>query len=123
VRSTKVVAIACSTTILAGCSLSQYGQEETRAPDPFERIRSLDLLPRPSPASGQRSATVAKVMLGDIMGVGYTIDPRVHGTISLASSPPIARSDILYVFENTLRASNAAFTHDAGDIASFRSAM
>src|SRR5262249_5881254 len=27
--------------------------------------------------------TVAKVILGDILGVGYTIDPRVQGTISL----------------------------------------
>ena len=29
--------------------------------------------------------TVAKVVLGDIMGLGYTIDPRVQGTVSLAS--------------------------------------
>src|SRR3569833_2678157 len=27
--------------------------------------------------------TVAKVVLGDILGTGYTIDPRVQGTVSL----------------------------------------
>ena len=30
-------------------------------------------------------ATVAKAILGDILGVGYTIDPRVQGTVSLSS--------------------------------------
>ena len=30
-------------------------------------------------------ASVAKTVLGDILKVGYTIDPRVQGTISLAS--------------------------------------
>ena len=28
-------------------------------------------------------ATVAKVILGDIMGTGYSIDPRIQGTITL----------------------------------------
>src|ERR1700694_5231857 len=32
--------------------------------------------------------TVAKVILGDILGVGYTIDPRVQGTVSLSSGRP-----------------------------------
>src|SRR5262249_24291310 len=30
-------------------------------------------------------ATVAKAILGDILGIGYTIDPRVQGTVSLSS--------------------------------------
>ena len=42
-------------------------------------------------------ATVAKVILGDILGVGYTIDPRVQGTVTLASGRPVAKSDILFV--------------------------
>jgi general secretion pathway protein D len=29
--------------------------------------------------------TVAKVILGDILGTGYTIDPRVQGTVTLSS--------------------------------------
>src|SRR5215472_9400744 len=42
-------------------------------------------------------ATRAKVILGDILGVGYTIDPRVQGTVSLASGRPVPKADILYV--------------------------
>ncbi|RAI43582.1 type II secretion system secretin GspD [Rhodoplanes roseus] len=56
--------------------------------------------------------TVAKVVLGDIMGVGYTIDPRVQGTVSLASGRPVAKSDLLYVLESALRTSNIALIRD-----------
>src|SRR5262245_686767 len=56
--------------------------------------------------------TVAKVVLGDILSVGYTIDPRVQGTVSLASGRPVPKSDILYVLENALRVSNVALVRD-----------
>ena len=36
-------------------------------------------------------ATVAKVVLGDILQTGYTIDPRVQGTVSLVSVRPVAK--------------------------------
>ncbi len=57
-------------------------------------------------------ATVAKVILGDLLGVGYTIDPRVQGTVTLASVRPIAKSDAVYVLENALRMSGVALVHD-----------
>ena len=57
-------------------------------------------------------ATVAKVVLGDILGVGYTIDPRVQGTVSLASGRPVLKSDILFLLENALSLSNVALVRD-----------
>jgi general secretion pathway protein D len=57
-------------------------------------------------------ATVAKVILGDVLGVGYTIDPRVQGTVTLASVRPVAKADALYVLENALRMSNVALLRD-----------
>jgi general secretion pathway protein D len=57
-------------------------------------------------------ATVAKVVLGDILGVGYLIDPRVQGTVSLASVRPVAKSDILYVLENALRLGGISLVRD-----------
>ena len=57
-------------------------------------------------------ATVAKVILGDILNVGYTIDPRVQGTVSLASGRPMPKSDILFLLENALRLSNVALVHE-----------
>jgi general secretion pathway protein D len=57
-------------------------------------------------------ATVAKVILGDVLGVGYTIDPRVQGTVTLASVRPVPKADALYVLENALRMSGVALVHD-----------
>jgi general secretion pathway protein D len=57
-------------------------------------------------------ATVAKVILGDVLGVGYSIDPRVQGTVTMASVRPIAKADALYVLENALRMSGVALVRD-----------
>ena len=56
--------------------------------------------------------TVAKVVLGDIMGVGYTIDPRVQGTVTLTSVKPVQKSDIIFVLENALRLSGIVLVRD-----------
>jgi general secretion pathway protein D len=57
-------------------------------------------------------AAVAKVVLGDIMGTAYMIDPRVQGTISLGSGRPVPKKDMPFVLENALRASNAALLRE-----------
>jgi general secretion pathway protein D len=56
---------------------------------------------------------VAKAVLGDIMGVGYSIDPRVQGSISLSSGKPVPKTDLLFVLENALRMSNVVLIRDA----------
>jgi general secretion pathway protein D len=48
-------------------------------------------------------ATVAKTVLGETLGLGYTIDPRVQGTVSLSTGRLVPKSDLLYVLENALR--------------------
>src|SRR6202045_1542092 len=57
-------------------------------------------------------ATVAKVVLGDILGTGYTIDPRVQGPVSLVSVKPVPKSDIIFVLENALRLSGVVLVRD-----------
>ncbi|MCK1393550.1 type II secretion system secretin GspD [Bradyrhizobium sp. 1] len=57
-------------------------------------------------------ATVAKVILGDVLNVGYTIDPRVQGTVTLASVRPVPKADALFVLENALRMSGVALVRD-----------
>ena len=57
--------------------------------------------------------TVAKAILGDILGVGYTIDPRVKGSVSLSSGRAVPRKDLLFVLESALRMSNVALVGDA----------
>jgi general secretion pathway protein D len=55
---------------------------------------------------------VVKVVLGDILQVGYLIDPRVQGTITLASGRPVPKGDLVYVLENALRLSGASLVKD-----------
>ncbi|MFL6796074.1 MAG: type II secretion system secretin GspD [Xanthobacteraceae bacterium] len=57
--------------------------------------------------------TVAKVIIGDILGAGYTIDPRIQGTVTIASGRPIPKKDLVYVLENALRISNVVLVPDA----------
>jgi len=57
--------------------------------------------------------TVAKVILGDILGTGYIIDPRVQGTVTLTSGRPVPKSEVLYVLESALRVSNVALVRDS----------
>ena len=57
-------------------------------------------------------ATVAKVVLGDILNTGYTIDPRVQGTVSLVSVRPVPKSDIVFVLESALRLSGVVLLKD-----------
>lgn len=56
--------------------------------------------------------TVAKSVLGDGLGLNYVVDPRVQGTITLASAQRIARKDVLPLFESVLRMSNVAVLRD-----------
>src|SRR5437660_11278265 len=58
-------------------------------------------------------ATVAKVVLGDILSTGYAIDPRVQGTVSLVSVRPVPKSDIVFVLENALRLSGVVLVRDS----------
>ena len=152
-----VLSVFLLTFAAAACNL--YTEDQRREPDVFDKIRSVDLLPRfpgstgtkqtgvGQPAGAQtylgESGTqardvsnvvgaqptsggegfelnfentpvtgVAKVVLGDILQVGYLIDPRVQGTITLASGRPVPKSDLLYVLESALRISGASLVKD-----------
>jgi general secretion pathway protein D len=57
-------------------------------------------------------AVVAQDVLGKILKVGYTIDPRVMGMISMSSGRPVPKSDLLFVLENALRLSGVVMVKD-----------
>jgi general secretion pathway protein D len=56
--------------------------------------------------------SVAKTLLGDVLQLNFVVDPRVQGTVTLASVGPVARKDVLPAFESALRAQNAAIVRD-----------
>lgn len=61
---------------------------------------------------GAEIQNVAKTVLGDTLGISFVVDPRVQGNVTLASTGPIPRKDVLPVFESVLRMSNAAVVHE-----------
>ena len=154
VRGVWAAACICvAAAAVAACNVIS-GDEGRRAPDVFDKIRAIDLLPRfpqqtgtttTGPTEGSRPvtyedtveglppgsaqptangegfelnfentpvATVAKVILGDILNTGYTIDPRVQGTVSLASGRPVPKGDLLFVLESALRTSNVVLVRE-----------
>ena len=58
-------------------------------------------------------SNVAKTVLGDVLGVGYVIDPRAQGSITLSSGRPVAKKDMLFVLENALHENNLNMMRDA----------
>jgi len=105
-------------------SIQGSAPAERAAAKTYEGTEVLDVaeIRRPPAANGRGYdlnfenspiATVAKVVLGDILGTGYTIDPRVQGTVSLVSARPVPKSDIVFVLESALRLSGVVLVRDA----------
>ncbi len=58
---------------------------------------------------------VVKVILGDILGVNYVLDPGVSGTASLETGRPLSREALIPTLETLLRMNNAAIVQNAGN--------
>jgi general secretion pathway protein D len=154
VRGGWAAVFVCVAAIAVAACNAITGEDGKRAPDVFDKIRAIDLLPRfpqqtgtttTGPTEGSRPVTyegtvagappgtvqptangegfelnfentpvttVAKVILGDILQTGYTIDPRVQGTVSLASGRPVPKGDLLFVLESALRMSNVVMVRE-----------
>ncbi len=51
---------------------------------------------------------VAKSILGDLLGLNYFVDQAVSGTVTVVTAEPVARRDVLPIFESSLKAANLA---------------
>lgn len=56
----------------------------------------------------------AKAVLGDTLGVAYSIDSKVQGTITIQTPAPVTRRQLLALFESALRDNGAAIIAGAG---------
>jgi len=57
---------------------------------------------------------VVKVILGDLLGANYSVDPAVQGAVTLQTSEPLARDDLLPTLELVLRMNGAALVGGDG---------
>jgi general secretion pathway protein D len=57
---------------------------------------------------------VAKVILSDILGRNYTISPQVVGKVTLQTSKPLSKDELIPTLDMLLNLNNAALTEQAG---------
>ena len=53
-------------------------------------------------------SAIVSAVLGDALGLDFTIDPQIKGTMSLQATRPLSRTDVLYALEAALRLQGAA---------------
>ena len=64
---------------------------------------------------GASVAEVAKTVLGDVLGVNYTVSEKIKATITLRTSRPVEKAGLLAIFESVLREEGAAIVVE-GDL-------
>lgn len=57
---------------------------------------------------------VVRVVMGDMLGENYTIDPKVNGTVTIHTSQPINRAAVTPILETVLRMNGAAMVKENG---------
>jgi general secretion pathway protein D len=68
---------------------------------------TLNLVNVPAPQA-------AKTILGDILGVRYTVDPGIEGKIMIQTPKPVSKSAVIDLFQAALRSNNAALVNSNG---------
>lgn len=59
-------------------------------------------------------AAAAKNVLGDILGLNYTLDSRIGGSITLQTTNAVSKSTLIDIFEATLVANGATIVQSGG---------
>jgi general secretion pathway protein D len=57
---------------------------------------------------------VARAVLGDVLGLNYVLSPKVEGNVTIRTSRPLRREDVLPAFEAILRVHGAAIVQTEG---------
>jgi general secretion pathway protein D len=85
----------------------QSTPESSSSPADTTDSVTLNLVNVPAPQA-------AKTVLGDILAVRYTVDPGIEGKITIQTPKPIAKSDVVDLFQSALRANGAAIVNANG---------
>ena len=56
-------------------------------------------------------AQAVKVVLGDILGVDYVVDPKLDGKVTVHTAHPVSKATALELFQSALRVSGATVVH------------
>ncbi|RYG99786.1 MAG: type II secretion system protein GspD [Alphaproteobacteria bacterium] len=56
----------------------------------------------------------AKSVLGDVLGLNYTVDPRVSGKVTLQTTTPVSKEALIDIFESAISMNGAVITKRNG---------
>jgi general secretion pathway protein D len=101
---------AGKSTVLEGTGRFIGEQSASQGPSaPADTVDgvTLNLVNIPAPQA-------AKTVLGDILAVRYTVDPGIEGKITIQTPRPVAKSDVIDLFQTALRANGAAIVNANG---------
>jgi general secretion pathway protein D len=86
--------------------------DQPASPTQFDNIGgdagvTLNLANVPAPQA-------AKIVLGDILSVRYTIAPGIEGKMTIQTPNPVTKSEVINLFQTALRANNATLVNANG---------
>ncbi|PPD46202.1 MAG: type II secretion system protein GspD [Methylocystis sp.] len=96
--------VATGTGTLIGPGRSRTAATE---PMPGEEGVTLNLVGLPIPQA-------AKIVIGDILGADYVVDPKLDGKVTVHTANPVRRSVALDLFQSALRVSGASVVKAGG---------
>ncbi len=91
----------------SGRFIGPGGEPRAEAPEMGEENVTLNLANLPI-------AQAVKVVLGDIMGVNYVIDPRLDGKVTVHTTRPVSKAAALELFQSALRVAGGAVVQAGG---------
>ena len=125
IKRTHFSALAISLALFVSSAIGQVSDEQTSSatiipgtiPAPVRptvapsKVRSGDISLN-FPSADVRA--VAKAVLGDILGVAYTIPAGINTSVTVVTARPIARGSVLAFMEDALRSSGLALVPNNG---------
>lgn len=57
-------------------------------------------------------AQASKTILGDILGLNYSVNTKLEGKITIQTSTPVSQSELVALYQNALRANGAAIVRN-----------
>ena len=103
-RAARGVSLCATMLLLAGSALAQEGEPAPQARGTAIRYDRNGYNLAFVDADVRR---VVDAVLGEMMGLDYSVDPAVQGNITLRTSQPVTRDSLLPLLETALRSVNA----------------
>ena len=116
--------VAATTKSMVNVSSPEPSTQSELYPSTSSSISIAALNTKKTPAKGVGAYTlnfddtdlaeVAKVILGDSLGVNYVLSPDVHGKVTIQTTQAISKEQLLPTLEMILRMNNAALIKETG---------